>query len=246
MTPPPRRQAARKAASRFCRCFFKQKVLCEGAEQKCGRNAHRSRKRVILIGRTHTGCTVYIAAQKGGLVSTHGPSPAQVPSCHILPVLVLLHVWTNARNFFVDQKNSKIMISSPAIKSGCTRRTGTDSAPTKTARGSPGTSNARAALGLFATVAKQLALQYVLTTVAGATISRFDLHAEDLVQERYNEVYAKDSTVRLVTRFPQSHAPCPIPYTLYPIPYTLYPTSYTLYPIPYTLYPIPYTLYPIP
>eukprot|EP00740_Mantoniella_antarctica_P014056 CAMPEP_0181388022 /NCGR_PEP_ID=MMETSP1106-20121128/24060_1 /TAXON_ID=81844 /ORGANISM="Mantoniella antarctica, Strain SL-175" /LENGTH=367 /DNA_ID=CAMNT_0023508499 /DNA_START=65 /DNA_END=1164 /DNA_ORIENTATION=- len=75
-----------------------------------------------------------------------------------------------------------------------TRRQGTGGAPTTTRS----TTSVRITLGMLAAVAKKLALQYVLTKVVGAGISRFGLQADEEVRTRYaTEVYAEDSMVRV-------------------------------------------------
>lgn len=89
---------------------------------------------------------------------------------------------------------------SPTISTTTTRsgRLCTTGSPTATRGGATSWMAPRIALGLFPAVAKQLALQYVLTKVVGAGISHFGLHAEEDVRARYNnEVYAEGSTIRL-------------------------------------------------
>mmetsp|Transcript_35367 Transcript_35367/g.88457 ORF Transcript_35367/g.88457 Transcript_35367/m.88457 type:complete len:1558 (-) Transcript_35367:178-4851(-) len=88
----------------------------------------------------------------------------------------------------------------PTISTTTTRggRLCTTGSPTAARGGATSWMAPRIALGLFPAVAKQLALQYVLTKVVGAGISHFGLHAEEDVRARYNnEVYAEGSTIRL-------------------------------------------------
>jgi hypothetical protein len=76
-----------------------------------------------------------------------------------------------------------------------TQRLGTTGVAPTTTRS---TTSVRITLGMLAAIAKKLALQYVLTKVVGAGISRFGLQAEEEVRTRYNtEVYAEDSMVRV-------------------------------------------------